>query len=181
MPKAKDARTRILATTSDLFFSRGYELVGINEIIAKAGVAKASFYHHFKSKESLCAAWLKAERDLSLTANEELLAQGFSSAEVIRAKYDRLEKHLLKYDFRGCPFSNTKVMAPDSEEIATIIKEYKRSSLAFWIKLATQAGKNEITGTSLFLLFSGATSEAQNSQELDLIKQAEAASLELMT
>jgi AcrR family transcriptional regulator len=45
-----EARQLILSTAGQLFAQRGYELVGINEIIEKSGVAKATFYAHFKSK-----------------------------------------------------------------------------------------------------------------------------------
>jgi AcrR family transcriptional regulator len=42
---ATDARERILATSYDLFLQQGVRAVGVNEIIATAGVAKATFYH----------------------------------------------------------------------------------------------------------------------------------------
>ncbi len=63
--KKPNARDRILETAGELFFQRGYSGVGINEIIEKAGTAKASFYQHFPSKESLCEAWLQEMHDRS--------------------------------------------------------------------------------------------------------------------
>lgn len=41
-------RERIVETTFELFAKQGYNSTGINQIIADAGVAKASFYLHFK-------------------------------------------------------------------------------------------------------------------------------------
>jgi len=39
------AKDRILEVAGSLFMLRGYELVGVNEIIEKADVAKATFYN----------------------------------------------------------------------------------------------------------------------------------------
>ena len=50
---------RILAVASELFYRQGYRATGINEVIARSGVAKATFYNHFPSKEDLCLAYLQ--------------------------------------------------------------------------------------------------------------------------
>jgi AcrR family transcriptional regulator len=57
--QAKTARDRILNTAADLFYRNGYRATGINEVIAKAEVAKATFYAHFPTKDDLCLAYLK--------------------------------------------------------------------------------------------------------------------------
>ncbi len=67
------ARDRLLKAAAALFGERGYECVGINEIIAKADVAKATFYQHFPSKEQLCAAWLRDEAERSVCIQQKLL------------------------------------------------------------------------------------------------------------
>ena len=51
-------KQNIVETASRLFYQQGYNLTGINEIIKEAGVAKATLYHHFASKEDLCLAYL---------------------------------------------------------------------------------------------------------------------------
>jgi AcrR family transcriptional regulator len=56
-------KERIVATTFDLFAKQGYNSTGINQIIADAGVAKASFYLHFKSKEDLCVEFLNVRHE----------------------------------------------------------------------------------------------------------------------
>src|SRR5581483_8593330 len=81
------ARERILATAYELFTRRGIRSVGVNEIIASSGVAKASFYRNFRSKDDLVLAvlarreqnWTKGlvdagARRLGDTAQERLLA-----------------------------------------------------------------------------------------------------------
>jgi len=173
-------KQRILDTAGYLFMTKGYELVGINEIIETADVARATFYHHFKSKESLCLAWLNNQRTESEANNIDTLKQCDDAAERLRKKYKRLHEHLSAYDYRGCPFSNTKVMAPESTEISTIVKEYKEMSAKFWIRLAEDAGKDETIGRALFLLYSGVTVESQNASDHHFIDTALATSLQLL-
>src|ERR1700694_4431274 len=55
-------RDRILAAASALFARNGIRAVGVDAIIAAAGVAKASFYRHFRSKDDLVVAWLRDGR-----------------------------------------------------------------------------------------------------------------------
>jgi AcrR family transcriptional regulator len=58
------ARERILATAYELFTRRGIRGVGVDKIIASSGVAKASFYRHFASKDDLVLAVLaRREQD----------------------------------------------------------------------------------------------------------------------
>lgn len=103
------ARERILATAYELFTRRGIRSVGINEIIASSGVAKASFYRNFRSKDDLVLAvlarreqnWTKGlvdagARRLGNTAQERLLA--------IFDVFD--EWFACRDDFEACSFIN---------------------------------------------------------------------------
>jgi TetR/AcrR family transcriptional repressor of nem operon len=51
-------RQRIVSAASDLFRSRGYDAVGIADVMKAAGMTQGGFYKHFASKEALaCEAW----------------------------------------------------------------------------------------------------------------------------
>ncbi|HKU11190.1 MAG TPA: helix-turn-helix domain-containing protein [Sinomonas sp.] len=52
------ARDKILDTSYELFARRGIRDVGVDEIISRSGVAKATFYRHFPSKDALVLAYL---------------------------------------------------------------------------------------------------------------------------
>ena len=172
-----NAREKILSTAGSLFMLRGYELVGVNEIIEKSEVAKATFYNHFKSKESLCYEWLKSVWEDSKANNDSIQSTGSNFEAKVSQKYKGLEHSLINHSYRGCPFSNTKVMLPDSELISKLIVDYKEYSRGFWKQLAKGEGKPEQLGEALFLLYSGATAEAQNAQDLWPVKSALSASI----
>lgn len=58
------ARERILDTTYELFTRRGICDVGVDEVVARAGVAKATLYRHFPSKEDLVLAFMDRRAEL---------------------------------------------------------------------------------------------------------------------
>src|SRR3954465_7327026 len=57
--ETSEARQRILETADRLFYQDGIRAVGIDRIIAEAGVAKMSLYKHFPSKDDLILAVLQ--------------------------------------------------------------------------------------------------------------------------
>src|SRR5262249_18343419 len=58
----QSARERLLAAANDLFYREGVHTVGIDRVIDQAGVAKASLYNTFGSKDELVAAYLEGRR-----------------------------------------------------------------------------------------------------------------------
>src|SRR4051794_24169164 len=56
------ARERLLEAADDLFYRVGVQTVGIDRVIEQAGVAKASLYNTFGSKEALVEAYLEGRR-----------------------------------------------------------------------------------------------------------------------
>lgn len=62
-PKALATRAKILEAANDLFYAHGYNATGLDRIIARAGVVKGNFYHHFRSKEELAEAVVAWHRD----------------------------------------------------------------------------------------------------------------------
>jgi AcrR family transcriptional regulator len=58
-PSPGDARDRILAASYKLFAERGIRDAGVDELIARSGVAKATFYKYFKSKDDVALAYLE--------------------------------------------------------------------------------------------------------------------------
>jgi len=58
----------ILAAARKLFGTQGFEATSIDDIAAKAGVAKGAVYHHFKSKEEIFTRVLEnVQADIAAT------------------------------------------------------------------------------------------------------------------
>ena len=53
MAKSKDMKQAIIESAWELFYERGFEETTVQDIIDKAGIAKGSFYYHFKGKDTL--------------------------------------------------------------------------------------------------------------------------------
>ncbi len=103
------SREKILKTASDLFFRQGYHQTGINQIIAESGVAKATFYSHFRSKEELGVEYLR-ERDRLDTEAVKAMVDGLRSPyERYMALVSGLKDYMIETDFRGCAFGNMAV------------------------------------------------------------------------
>ena len=176
-----DTKQRILDTAAELFCERGYEMVGINELIEKSGVAKATFYQHFRSKEKLCVEWLKQEAAESEQAARALLDSEKPPLEKVAEKFDRVRHYLQSSEFRGCPFSNTATAMTDDNEARQVVTDYKAGARLFWQALALQLRRDpsaaRALGDALFLLFSGAITESQNSKAMWPVESAKTAAL----
>ncbi len=113
-----DAGERILDSAYDLFCTRGVHIVGIDEIIAKSGVARQTLYRRFRSKQTLVLAVLERR--------EQLWVRGWLQAEVERrasAPEDRLlaifevfDEWFHRPDFEGCAFINVMLEHPDRDD-----------------------------------------------------------------
>jgi AcrR family transcriptional regulator len=182
--RKSNAKQRILETASRLFHERGFSGVGINEIIEKADTAKATFYQHFPSKDALCAEWLDDLHARSEARHQAVLADPGLPAGKVDRYFASLADFLRDSDFRGCPYSNTgAVVDEDCRCIREQIEAHKLSIRSFFRRLATDiapAGKRgEDLGDALFLLYSGATVEAQNLRALWPVDAAKRAARQL--
>ncbi len=70
-PDPRSARDRILAVAGPLFYREGYRGVGVDRVIAEAGVAKATFYRHFPAKDDLIIACIDRAEVLIQTGEPE--------------------------------------------------------------------------------------------------------------
>lgn len=98
-------RDQLMATAWRLFYRDGYRIVGIDTILAEAGVAKMTLYNHFSSKEELIIAILeKRDQELRDSIVATVTAAGKSPAKRLLAVFDWLETWFGSSDYRGCAF-----------------------------------------------------------------------------
>jgi AcrR family transcriptional regulator len=103
------ARRRVLDAASSLFYAEGIHAVGIDRVIAEAGVAKATFYHHFPSKDALVCAYLEGE---DARVRRAMIPSG-DMRESVLAVFDALGEFTCGPGFRGCAFINAAAEYPD--------------------------------------------------------------------
>lgn len=109
------SKEKIKRTACDLFYNQGYHQTGINQIIEEAGVAKATFYSNFESKEELCIEYLRESANHSNSMIKDMV----NSIDDPYEKYLSIMNGVVKYmedtNFRGCAFSNiaTEIVDPD--------------------------------------------------------------------
>jgi AcrR family transcriptional regulator len=111
-----EARERILDTAYELFSRRGVRGVGVDEVIERAGVAKATLYRHFPSKDELVLAFLeRRERLWTLDWVEaEARRGGAAPEEQLLAIFDAFDGWFRRDDFEACSFINVLLeMGPE--------------------------------------------------------------------
>jgi AcrR family transcriptional regulator len=163
--RGKPIRDKILATARDLFYREGIRAVGVDTIVERAAVAKASLYHWFATKDELIAQFLEQE-------NAEFWAywDGVAERHAGRPR-DELTAHLAwiagyigSPKFRGCPFLNVTAEFPDprhpGRKVCLAHKAELRRRLA---KIATDIGvpSPQMLADQLILLIDGAFANSQ--------------------
>jgi AcrR family transcriptional regulator len=109
IPRAKpDARERILDAAYELFSRRAIRDVGIDEVIERAGVAKATLYRHFPSKDDLVIAFLerREERWTIAWVEAEARRRGTTPEEQLLAIFELFDEWFHRDDFEACSFIN---------------------------------------------------------------------------
>lgn len=102
---ASAKRALLLDTAWDLFCQSGYRAVGIDTLLAKAGVAKMTLYNHFGSKEDLIAAAMERKGEEILAGfDATITAAGKNPTKRLAAVFDWLEGWFSAPDFAGCAF-----------------------------------------------------------------------------
>ena len=108
-------KEKIIKTATELFYRQGYHQTGINQIIEESGVAKATFYSNFKSKEELCIAYLRELDRLDTDAIKNLLNSLNNPYERYMAIIKGVKDYVQETNFRGCAFGNIAVEITEPE------------------------------------------------------------------
>ena len=171
------ARERIIDSAYELFSRRGIRAVGVDEVIDRASVAKATLYRHFPSKDDLALAFLE-RRELVWTiewVEAQARSRGATPEEQLLAIFDLFDEWFHRTDFEGCSFINVlleigdldhpvgKASAKHLENIRTIVRT-----------LAEEAGLREpdAFARSWHILMKGSIVQAGEG-DLDAAKRAQ--------
>ena len=158
----RPARERLLAAADELFYEEGVNLVGIDRVIERAGVAKASLYDCFGSKEELIRSYLQQRHEARQVRLRDWLARYATPRDKILGIFDYVAESVARPDYRGCPFARASAEARPSSSVKTVCDESRAWNLALFADLARQAGATdaERTAQQLRLLYDGASVSA---------------------
>ena len=113
--QVSEARSRLLATATGLFYAEGLHSVGIDRIVAEAKVTRATLYRHFPSKEDLVVAYLQGVHEMEREGLDKALAGDLPAADALRAIAKSIAEGIQLPHFRGCAFLNAVAEYPDPE------------------------------------------------------------------
>jgi AcrR family transcriptional regulator len=106
-----EARERLLRAATALFYGEGIRAVGVDRVIAEAGVTRATLYRHFPSKDDLVVAYL-GEISGAVRTLAEAAEPG---APRLRVVIGAMAEQLCVGGFRGCAFINAAAEFPDPD------------------------------------------------------------------
>jgi len=152
------AHERILETAFRLFYARGIRAVGVDLIIAESGVAKATFYKHFPSKDELVLAYLdKVDGIWTGQLRSAAEAAGREPSDQLVGLFDALGTACRRDGYRGCAFINAAAESMPGTPIHERTVAHKQAVRSWVRDLAVQAGVADPDGLAraLTLLVDG--------------------------
>lgn len=178
-----DVRRRIVETADRLFYEAGIRAVGIDRIIAEAGVAKMSLYKHFPSKDDLILAVLEHREQTVLAFFEERMSQHRRRIkDPLRVFFAALRDWVETPSFRGCAFINASVELTDPEHPGfAFARGHKERFGRLLQDLARQAAgrRGAAVAPAIHLLVEGAIVTAVMQGKADVVDIARDAALKL--
>src|SRR5450432_3246377 len=159
----RSARERLLAAADELFYEEGVHTVGIDRVIGRAGVAKATLYSAFGSKDELVRAYLKARHAARQERITRRLARYDTPRERLLGMFDILGESFAEPGFRGCAFVNASAEARPGSAIEEVSDESRAWMRSLLVDLGQAAGAAdpERLARQLGLLYDGATVSAR--------------------
>lgn len=148
-----------------LFYSRGVRAVGVDLLIERAKIAKASFYRHFPSKEALIIAYLDQRHDAWMAwLTESVSKRADEPTQQLLAIFDSLGDLFCDPEYRGCPIINAvSEVGTDNRLVLETARANKAKFRSYVENLAEQAGLGQPSALAeaLMLLVDGAMVTAQ--------------------
>jgi len=177
------ARERLLAAADELFYENGINTVGIDRVIERAGVAKASLYDCFGSKDELVRSYLQARNEARRTRINERLSQYHTPEEKILSIFDLLGELAVQPGFRGCAFVRAGADAGSSDNVKTVCEESRAFILGKFTDLAREAGASEpeLLGKQLVLLYDGASIAAHLDHNRNAVSTARTLAAQMLS
>ena len=176
------ARTAALDAAESLFYARGVQSVGMDEIRSASGIPLKRLYQLFPSKSDLVEAYL-CRRDGDWLASLRRYADAHADPQQrIPAVFDWLESWFGEPGFRGCAFVNAfGELGATSPGVVAAVAEHKAAFRRYLAELTTTAGGSVELAAQLALLAEGAITTAAITGSPEPARQARAAARVLLS
>jgi AcrR family transcriptional regulator len=163
------ARERLLDAANELFYQEGVHSVGIDRVIEHAGVAKATLYNAFGSKDELVRAYLTARGEAvrgRLTAG---IAKYPTAREKLLGIFDVECAAFARPGYRGCAFVGANAESPRGSAADEVTGEFRGWLRGLLTELATEAGAvdPDLLAKQLMLVYDGANIAAWIDRDKD--------------
>jgi AcrR family transcriptional regulator len=160
-------REIILAKASELFHKKGYASVSVEDVITASGLPRAEFHRNFSGKSALGKAWLERLSKRMRIMHESFMERPGERERRLKKYFFSMLSWVESNGWRSCQFANTAacIDAEAEPELAHLIDQCKRSQRAFIIELVgtlVDPKDAQRLGSAVYLLYSGAMTEAQN-------------------
>ena len=178
----RSARERLLAAADKLFYAEGIHVVGIDRVIEEAGVAKASLYACFGSKEGLIVAYIQGRLQRRQERTNRALAQLSNPRDRLLAMFDVLDTFIHEPGFNGCAFMNATAESPPESAVAEATRASRTWSRSLFTDLARDVGvpDPQALARQLTILYDGALVSSQMDHDLDAAQRAKTAAAALV-
>lgn len=176
------ARARLLEAANDLFYGEGVQTVGIDRVIEHAGVAKASLYNTFGSKEGLVCAYLEFRFERRKDRIARTMTRFRTPREQLLGVFDAQGESFTEPEFNGCPFARATSEAADDSAIRRVADRYRTWIRDLFTELAAASGcaDPEALARQLVLLYDGAAQSARMDRDPSAATTARAAAAALL-
>jgi AcrR family transcriptional regulator len=176
------ARQRLLDAAGELFYAEGIHTVGIDRVIERAGVAKASLYNTFGSKEELVRAYLESRHGRTIDRLTRAVAAQTEPRARLLAVFDTQSDLFARPDFHGCAFASASAEAPRGGLVEQATDTYRGEIRALLAELAAQAGVPDPVALArqLHLVYDGATQSARMDRDPSVAAVSRAAAEALL-
>ena len=178
-------RERLLATAGDLFYNEGIHAVGIDRVLAEAGVAKASLYGSFGSKEALVAAYLASRQEARADRVQGIVDAAPDARAALLGIFTSIETQIAAPGWRGCAFAKAGMESEPGTPVRAACDDARRWMLDLFQRLARDAGAAEpdLLARQLHIAYEGTAQAAhldRDSGQLPAIAAAARATAALL-
>ena len=162
-PARLPARERLLSAADELFYEHGINVVGIDRVIEKAGVAKASLYGCFDGKEDLIRSYVQARDERRRARILERIKPLKHPEDKALAVFDILSELAAQPEFRGCAFNRAGAESAPDSKVRSACEDAREWMRQFFLSIAREARAKdpETLARQLTVLYDGASVSAQ--------------------